>query len=42
MPLEIEAKFRLSDPEAIRRRLQAVEAEAAGQVLQEATYFDTP
>jgi len=42
MALEIEGKFRLSDPVAFRERLAAAGAEAAGKVLEHNTYFDTP
>jgi len=42
MPLEIEAKFRVRDPDAVRGRLRAAGAEASGDVLEHNTYFDTP
>jgi adenylate cyclase class 2 len=42
MPLEIEAKFRLADPDALRRALRQAGAKALGQVLEHNLYFDTP
>ncbi len=41
MAIEIEAKFRIADPDAIRRRLHA-DAEPIAKVLERNTYFDTP
>jgi predicted adenylyl cyclase CyaB len=40
--VEIEAKFRLSDRTAIRRRLARLGARPQGMVLEHNTYFDTP
>lgn len=42
MGIEIEAKFRIADPAAMREKLLAAEAESLGTVLGENTYFDTP
>lgn len=42
MGIEIEIKFRISDPEAMREKLLSVGAEATGTVMEENTYFDTP
>ena len=42
MPLEIEIKFVLDDPAAMRQRLLDAAAEPAGMVLEHNTYFDTP
>lgn len=42
MGIEIEAKFRISDPEAIREKLLSAGAEATGTVMEDNTYFDTP
>ena len=41
MALEIEAKFRLSDPEEMRSRLAAAGAEPAGKVIEDNAFFDT-
>ena len=40
MPVEIEAKFQLTEPEAMRRLLAELGAEALGAVLEQNTYFD--
>jgi predicted adenylyl cyclase CyaB len=40
--VEIEAKFRLSDPTVIRRRLARLGARPQGMVLEHNTYFDAP
>ena len=42
MAMEMEAKFRLRDPDAMRARLRAAGAHAAPAVLEHNTYFDTP
>ncbi len=42
MGIEIEGKFRLADPEAMRRRLKELGASRLGAVLEHNTYFDTP
>ena len=42
MPMEIEAKFRVADPDAARRALADAGAQPAGSVLEHNTYFDTP
>ena len=42
MALEIEAKFRLSDPDEMRSRLAAAGAEPVGTVLEDNAFFDTP
>ncbi len=42
MGIEIEAKFRISDPAAMREKLLSAGAEATGTVLEENAYFDTP
>ena len=42
MPVEIEAKFRLPDPETLRRLLTAAGARRLGAALEHNTYFDTP
>lgn len=41
MGIEIEVKFRLADPAAIREKVLSAGAEAIGAVLEENTYFDT-
>lgn len=41
MTLEIEAKFRLADPPAMRQRILAAGGKPAGSVLEDNTYFDT-
>ncbi|MCK4626512.1 MAG: class IV adenylate cyclase, partial [Phycisphaerae bacterium] len=41
MGIEIEVKFRISDPAIMRETLLAAGAEATGTVLEENTYFDT-
>ncbi|MCC6421892.1 MAG: class IV adenylate cyclase [Phycisphaerales bacterium] len=41
MPLEIEAKMKVNDLEAVRGRLQAVGAACAGRFLETNTFFDT-
>ena len=42
MPVEIEAKFRLVDPEAMRKKLAEAGAESLGTTTQCDTYYDTP
>ena len=42
MALEVEAKFRLADPDAMRRALDAAGAEASETVLEHNTYYDRP
>jgi adenylate cyclase class 2 len=42
MPLEIEAKMRVSDLAEVRRRLRAASAHADGELLEINRYFDTP
>ncbi len=42
MGIEIEVKFRVSDPAAMREALRAAGAKPAGEVLEHNTYFDTP
>ncbi len=42
MGIEIEVKFRLTDPAAMRETLLVAGAESLGTVLEENTYFDTP
>ena len=42
MPLEIEAKFKVDDPDALRRRLLDAGAKPAGKMLEHNTYFDLP
>ncbi len=42
MPVEIEAKFRLPDPETLRPLLTAAGARRLRAVLEHNTYFDTP
>lgn len=42
MPEEIELKFRIADPAALRRRLREVGAQPEGAVLEVNTLFDTP
>ena len=42
MPLEIEAKMRTDDHDAIRARLRACGARRVGAVLEVNTFFDTP
>ena len=42
MGIEIEIKFRLADPAAMRGKLLAAGAESPASVLEENTYFDTP
>ncbi len=42
MGLEIEIKFRISDPVATREKLLSAGAETTGTVMEENTYFDTP
>ncbi len=42
MGIEIEAKFRLADPAAMRAKLIAAGACPMGTVLENNTYFDTP
>ena len=42
MAIEIEAKFRLSDPEEMRRRLDAAGATPGGKVTEDNAFFDTP
>jgi len=42
MPLEIEAKMKLTDSEALRQRLIAAGAKDLGQHLETNTLFDTP
>jgi adenylate cyclase class 2 len=41
MAMEIEAKFRLHDPQALRERLAALGAAPLGRVLEHNTFFDT-
>jgi adenylate cyclase class 2 len=41
MPLEIEAKFRLRDANALRQKLLQLGAQPKGLVLEHNTYFDT-
>ena len=41
MNVEIEAKFRLHDPEAMRARLAALGSKPLGRVLEHNTFFDT-
>lgn len=42
MATEIEIKFRLDGPAAMRRKLVAAGAKSKGRVLERNTYFDTP
>ena len=42
MGIEIEAKFRLPDPERLRQKLMAAGARRVRAVLEHNTYFDTP
>lgn len=42
MPLEIEAKFRLADPEAMRKTLRQAGARPLGSLLEHNVYFDRP
>ena len=42
MPLEIEAKYRLDDPDAVRDRLRACGVRRIGAVLETNYYFDRP
>lgn len=41
MSIEIEGKMRLSDPGAIERTLQSLQAEDAGEIFETNTFFDT-
>ena len=41
MPLEIEAKYRLRDVQALRRRLAELGAEPLGAVTEDNTFYDT-
>jgi len=40
--IEVEAKFRLADPDAMRRALDAAGAQASETVLEHNTYYDRP
>ena len=42
MPVEIEAKFRLADPAAMREKLADAGAQSLGTTTQGDTYYDTP
>jgi len=42
MPVEIEAKIRLSDPDALHAKLRALDAVLDQRVVETNTYFDTP
>lgn len=42
MAIEIEAKFRLADPQRMRSKLADLGARRLGEVLEDNTYFDTP
>jgi adenylate cyclase class 2 len=42
MPLEIEAKMKVDDLAALRRRLAAAGAKRAGEYLETNTFYDTP
>ena len=42
MPLEIEIKFKVDDPAALREKLAAAGAQRVGEVLESNVFFDTP